>query len=511
MRKKKIWRWLLATGSFVVLAGGTVRLTSFANDTVLGVPSFSVSGQEECRRLLMELVSGSQEPGRHEIYVTGEEFEPDSLVIAQMFPEAVNISNTKVKEDSRNGKTYITCRIGFEQRSGEEGCVHRWEQEVSEPPGCRTLGHGRLVCQDCGYEKEEILSPLGHKDMDGNSLCDRCGERSFPQKKGDSIFVIYDSGGIRRTLDFECLREAYGGGMLYGYKERIPTETVLEAVGKLDGTEAERVEWWLRNDFLNGISVRSACLGAVFLDEDGNPLPEESWVGEQELRPGIILKTPETGAETERTRWSVGDVQVRELGGRTYRFYCVDEDYTDTNSYYQSCALFLCGTVIRSDVDSTDSERTILPFGKTNHYKNSDIRKWLAERAAETGEDILPVFTVVNSAFEGRTGDYVYSQMDLDGFIRHPLPFQGALDRMFLLSVEEAFRYREELWEADGAGSAYSRGYWLRTPVFSADEEGGFTDGDMAYAVDLEQGCLRPAKVTDTSFGIRPAFCLLQE
>ena len=80
---------------------------------------------------------------------------------------------------------------------------------------------------------------------------------------------------------------------------------------------------------------------------------------------------------------------------------------------------------------------------------------------------------------------------------------------MFLLSVEEALQY-PQAWEAKGTGSAYSRGYWLRTPGFSVDAEGNYQDGTASYVVDLERGCLRQADVSDTSFGIRPAYCLPQ-
>ena len=83
-------------------------------------------------------------------------------------------------------------------------------------------------------------------------------------------------------------------------------------------------------------------------------------------------------------------------------------------------------------------------------------------------------------------------------------------DRFFLLSLEEAYRYRDEIWNPEGKGSSYSRGFWLRTPAYEVDERGSFVYGNREYAVDLEIGCFRQAYVSDVGFGICPAFCLPQ-
>ena len=45
--------------------------------------------------------------------------------------------------------------------------------------------------------------------------------------------------------------------------------------------------------------------------------------------------------------------------------------------------------------------------------------------------------------------------------------------------------------------SPYSRGYWLRTPVYQEGENGGFIYGTEAYAVDLRDGTIGPAEVSD--------------
>ena len=107
-----------------------------------------------------------------------------------------------------------------------------------------------------------------------------------------------------------------------------------------------------------------------------------------------------------------------------------------------------------------------------------------------------------------RDGDFADSR--LDGLESHLLPYQDCRDRFFLLSLEEAYRYRDEIWNPEGKGSSYSRGFWLRTPAYEVDERGSFVYGNMEYVVDLENGCFRQADVSDVGIGICPAFCLPQ-
>ena len=113
--KRKMMKTLAAAGSFVVLASCQAALRPYASELADGA-EYTVSNGWECRRLLMEVVSSVSGRERHEFYVTGEDYEPDTLVIAQMFPETINISNTKILEYEENGKRYVTCRIGFERR-----------------------------------------------------------------------------------------------------------------------------------------------------------------------------------------------------------------------------------------------------------------------------------------------------------------------------------------------------------------------------------------------------------
>lgn len=339
--KLNMWKMLAAAGSLAVLSSCHTVMRPYAN--TMTAEEISVNGPDSCRRLLIELASQTL-PGEQRVYeVTGEDYEPESLVIAQMFPDVINISNTKIREEEKNGHRYITCRIDFERmkETGESGSFER--------------------------EDEDIIGQ----------------------------------------------------------------------------------------------------------------------------------------------HWKIGDMYTLMLGKETYRFRCVDDDYGD-NSEYQTCALFLCETVIGSDVDSTDSKREILTFGRTNNYKTSRIREWLEQNFTEKEKELTSVKTGVNTAYLGATTPGNYEAFTENSFFRYELPVQTEEDSVFVLSLEEALKYKDLLWDVEGGGSSFSRGYWLRTPSYLEDETDEFCYGNWAYAVDLELGCIRPVEVTDGSIGIRPAFCLPQ-
>ena len=340
--KNKIWKVLAAAGSLAVLSSCQLTMRAYAEQG-LHTAAYMVNGPEQCRRILMEVASQALPGKRQECYLTGKDYEPESLVIAQMFPDIINISNTKIKDYQKDGHRYVTCRIGFER------------------------------------------------------------------------------------------------------------------VDQLEGPEDS-------------------------VDEN------TSIVGQH---------------------WQVDDWWNLQLGENTYTFRCVDDDY-ESNSEYQRCALFLCDTVIRSDVDSTDSKREILTFGGTNNYKTSQVREWLRDQIKALDLELVSVDTGVDSAYLGATVPGTFGEFTENGFLRYELPEQMAEDMIFVLSFEEALKYRDVLWDVKGGGSSYSRGYWLRTPAYSADENGLFCYGQWGYMVDLELGCIRPAQVTDGSIGLRPAFCLPQ-
>lgn len=150
MKKKRIGGVLAAAGAAAVLSGlctgraFCLDMESYAGlldkERMSGETEYMVSGDQECRRLLMELVSAGAGKEREEFFITGEDYEPETLVIAQMFPAAVNISNTKIEEYEENGRRYVTCRIGVERRPGP-GSVY--PPVGDQDPGGRDLSLGR--------------------------------------------------------------------------------------------------------------------------------------------------------------------------------------------------------------------------------------------------------------------------------------------------------------------------------------------------------------------------------
>ncbi|MDD3252937.1 MAG: hypothetical protein PHV18_10275 [Lachnospiraceae bacterium] len=239
--------------------------------------------------------------------------------------------------------------------------------------------------------------------------------------------------------------------------------------------------------------------------------------------------------------WSLGDVVVRSLDGMKFRFRCIDENYSDGMEYHVPSALFLCDTVIPADFGSkyvfepTEDGKhdyvfypgEIVNFGTSNDYKYSNIRSWL-NRQSEAASGALPIAIGVDRAYSGRTGATLFGQLDQDGLTGAYIGYQKMTDRLFVLSVDEALKYRQWMWRFDGSErenpetqyGEYSKGYWLRNPAGTRGQH----DTGLAYVVDLLDGTIRPAavrpedvseewdpelKVTAT-IGVRPAFVLAQ-
>lgn len=217
---------------------------------------------------------------------------------------------------------------------------------------------------------------------------------------------------------------------------------------------------------------------------------------------------PQTGIYRE------GDIQIRNIGGRQYRFRCIDEDYSDDRENLGYGALFLCETVIRSDIVSDQQSVRKWKFGMDNNYKTSDIRTWLQKNTDASMREVSFVYTGVNTAYQGRTRAGAYEQFTFDDLEGYEKPFQMMEDQMFIFSLEEAVKYRDVLWKFDGSSqnnpqsqySPYSKGYYLRTPQFEGEDN--FQYGKGIYVVDLANGSLHPVEVSDTSIGIRPAYVI---
>ena len=252
----------------------------------------------------------------------------------------------------------------------------------------------------------------------------------------------------------------------------------------------------------------------------------------------LFLGTVQPVYGAENRHWNVGDTVTREIDGRSYRFRCIDQNYADHMDFHKKGALFLCDEVIPANTGSryefeSPGDRPhdyvyypgpIVSFGEFADYKYSRIRAWLS-RAADHFADAEMVNTGVERGYLGCTGTELWEQFAGNELTAQYLGSQKMEDQLFILSVDEAYRYRNWLWRFGTAGkrnpetqiSEFCKGYWLRTPCGSAE-------GSQIYIVDLVQGCIRPeavqpdlqeadedeeVRVTGTT-GVRPAFVLPQ-
>ena len=133
----------------------------------------------------------------------------------------------------------------------------------------------------------------------------------------------------------------------------------------------------------------------------------------------------------------------------------------------------------------------------------------------------------VSYAYMGSTGDREYADFDANSLTSYYIGNQQLKDPLFILSVDEAVKYKDSLWEFDGSEEGnpetqytpFSKGYWLRNPMGNAQNH----DTGYAYVVDLVNGSIHPASIkplettgndeldVTTTYGIRPAFITKQD
>jgi hypothetical protein len=214
----------------------------------------------------------------------------------------------------------------------------------------------------------------------------------------------------------------------------------------------------------------------------------------------------------EAVHYSVGDVQYRTIGNKPYSFRCIDEDYEDAINNSRKTALFLCDSVIRSDIMGTWKK---LNFGDNNNYKYSKVREWLQNNASDS-QFLHDAYIGITRSYIGSTGRGTYEQLKESSLMGYDRLYQTMEDKVFILSVEEALKYRDYLWKFNGSEtnnpdsqiSAYSKGYYLRTP-----QNGGLEDfwyGDGIYTVSLTDGNIQSVNASERNMGIRPVMTIPQ-
>lgn len=239
------------------------------------------------------------------------------------------------------------------------------------------------------------------------------------------------------------------------------------------------------------------------------------------------------------------DTLTREIDGCLYSFRCIDRNYFDEQENHPQMALYLCETVIPANFGSdwvweVQADGTygysyhagpIVNFGSCNDYKYSNIRRWLEKNSRTLYRDSnqpspenYEAEIGVSRAFTGSTAAGKFSRMNGHGLVASPIGYQKLNGELFILSVEEAVRYKEELWRFDGsmkdnpeaAEDGFCNAYWLRTPCGDSENH----DTGLVYVVDLEQGNLHPHAIcpegdtgdeeldVTTDVGVRPVFLM---
>lgn len=388
---------------------------------------FLVSNREENDLRMRSIATRAGTRGSLSFYVIGKGFEPNGCALAEWYGEKAVYGNLPEEQILLKGVTYHIARMALEGQAQKEDCRHEWSLSLEREPGCLTRGSRVYGCSLCGAEQRVYTPPAGHRDGNGDLLCDRC-------------------------------------------------------------------------------------------------------------RAGISQGDPE---ELTRIHWQEGDLLELEFPEGPWRFRCIDENYGDEKQNHRRGALFLCDSIIPSDLgarwelfktETGAHEARYVPgplavFGETEEYRYSGLRNWLKERE-EPFFYMEPIQIGTAYAYRGSMPQGSYGGSYGDTLEALHIGDQKLLGKLFLFSVDEALRYREVLWRFEGSdrdnpetqASAFSRGYWLRSPLWAPE---GDSSG-CAYVVELSGG-IRPASVKPpggtgdalsdqtVSYGIRPAFVMPQD
>lgn len=529
-------------------------------------PYLTVSTDSENNSRIKNLISMITDSEWHYFYMIGKNYTPKTVVIGTDFDAAY----TAVTEETFTiGKDkYRVVKVGVRRNWNPEKCVHEWTTVSASPVSCLENGTEFCKCSKCQKEETTILPAAGHRDANGDSLCDNCGKRAFAQELGSVISTTIKAGVSEKALSFTCIDEDYKGSgkMLYLADEALEEEIT----GYCFADDSDYNDSSIRKYF-NLAFVNSSSIGAALQPinrEDGNSLIDyaalfskaeyetfkdkgviketqngyflRTFEGNKILavnpdgsleavsangnnsfgaRPFILLNKPDTGEVAEPRYWKTGDIQMRKVGKKIYRFTCVDEDYSDNQDGHRKAALFLCDNVIRADIDSDNFTFKTFSFGADNNYKTSAVRKWLRDNSTDSSFNLEPIYIGVNTAYTGSTQAGTFEQLTENHLASHDIGFQLLQDKLFNLSLEEAVKYKNSLWRFNGSTennpetqiSPYSAGYYLRTPFYAENDTGTFQYSKDVYVVDLTAGNIHTARTDSETYGLRPAFTMPQE
>ncbi len=534
------------------------------------------SGEAELR--LLSFAGAISDNGMHPVYLIAKgDFYPTGTCLTSSYGNGILYSHDVLDEIEAGGEKFTVHRfILFRKFSaledGGRNCLHAYTENASRDASCLVRGVTKVKCGQCGDIKITYHAPLGHIDTDCDSVCDRCGYRVFEETVGQNITSTVKVNGTDYTLNWTLVDDAYQGGCLYIADSGIPAS---EMGGYGSGKTYENTPAfdWLSNVFSNESSIKGDIL--MFLDDDGTtgyaqmlsqktaetyrPLMaagdyvthtangkdlivvhDDGTTGtvsadsDVSVRLAMLLSEP-IKTEASLAHWNVGDRVTRTIDGVEYGFTCVDENYSDIYGNHTFSALFLMDDVIPAgyggeykwEVDSTGHSvqvwhpGPVANFGDSNNYKYSNIRAFLDAETVFTAADVV---VGPPNAYTGATADNKFGQTDNTGLSAYTIGYQQMTARLFILSVEEALKYRQYLWRfnssTDNPASAANStcgAYWLRTPNGTNRD---YYDTGMCYCVDLLKGNIHPEYIkpaggtgdsyvdTQTTVGIRPAFTL---
>lgn len=105
---------------------------------------------------------------------------------------------------------------------------HNYVETISKEPTCTETGEKTYTC-DCGDSYTEEISATGHKDTDGDGVCDECGEND-PNHKHSYTETI-----TKEPTCTEAGEKTYTCGCGESYTEEIPAKGHNYVDGVCDG------------------------------------------------------------------------------------------------------------------------------------------------------------------------------------------------------------------------------------------------------------------------------------
>ena len=550
--------------------------TLITGEDIASIPDSRVllSSQAQANQRLRSIAAAISDTQIHQVYIIGKNITPNGIALKEYYGENITYGSDTMEEITIEDDAYTVERFSIQKSYDKDTCSHEWEETVTKAATCLERGISRYRCSLCDKSETVYKAALGHIDEDGDSVCDRCLERTFVKEVGSQISAVLSTGGTDYDLTLTLADQNYQNGCLYISETVIPI-SVLGGFGNNAYEDTGCFAYFggsFGNDFsingdnllpitIDGLTAYAGLLSeseaAVYMDIIGGEYVTSTkglsglvqlfdTGSKTEIDPtedfgariAVILKSPEEG-EGENAHWNIGDAITRTIDGEEYIFRCIDTNYSDKLENHTVAALFMCDTIIpagyggeyRTEIDGTGHEQEvwhsgpIATFGPNNNYKYSNIRAFLD---AETVFNAADIQIGVDNSYTGSTTKDKFSETSDAGLKTYSIGYQKMNARLFILSVDEAIKYRSYLWKFNGSSEdnpdtvtdATSLSYWLRNPSGTSTD---YPNTELAYVVDLVDGNIhpeniKPATVTgdpfidsQTTVGIRPVFSLPQQ